>query len=63
ALQQDPRLGNMLHNLQGKTNPQGQITAGSIWRAWKNLEFGQKKIPSRLITFLAHRILKRVPSI
>ncbi|MCD4671964.1 MAG: hypothetical protein K8R77_04800, partial [Anaerolineaceae bacterium] len=49
AWHQDPRLQDMLGILQKKANPEGQFTAESMWRAWKNWEFGQKKIPSRWI--------------
>jgi hypothetical protein len=56
----DPRFKDMLAILLSKANPEGQFTAESVWMAWKKWEFGQKKIPSRWISFLAQRILKRV---
>ncbi len=56
---QDPRLQDMLQVLREKASPEGQFTPESVWMAWKDWEFGQKKVPSRWITFLAHRILKR----
>lgn len=55
----DPRLQDMMGILFMKANPEGQFTAESIWTVWKQWEFGQKKVPSQWITFLAHRILKR----
>ena len=55
----DSRLLDMLAILKEKANPEGQFTPESVWMAWKDWEFGQKKVPSRWITFLAHRILKR----
>jgi hypothetical protein len=62
ACHSDPRLHDMLNVLCEKANPEGQFTAESMWRAWKEWEFGQKKIPSRWITFLAHRVMLRTPS-
>lgn len=40
----------------------GKFTLESVWTAWKDWEFGQKKIPSRWLTLLAWRILRRVES-
>lgn len=54
-----PRMQDMLAILLSKSNPKGQFTAESMWRAWKEWEFANKKAPSRWITFLAHRIFKR----
>ena len=55
----DPRLQDMLGVLTNKANPEGKFTAESVWMYWKQWEFGQKKEPSRWITFLAQRIIKR----
>lgn len=57
---QDPRLLDMLGVLKAKADPEGRFTAESIWTAWKDWEFGQKKVPSRWITFLAWRIIQRI---
>jgi hypothetical protein len=59
-LRQDPRLENMLGILQGKADDQGRFTLESVWTAWKEWEFGQKKEPSRWLTLMAWRILKRL---
>jgi len=59
-LRTDRRLLDMLGILKGKADPQGRFTLESIWTAWKDWEFGQKKTPSRWLTFLAWRIIKRV---
>jgi len=59
-LKQDHRLGDMLGVLQGKVDDQGRFTAESIWSAWKDWEFGQKRAPSRWVTFLAWRIINRI---
>ncbi len=55
----DERFLDMLAILQNKADSQSRFTAESIWTAWKNWEFGQKKQPSRWLTFLAWRILNR----
>jgi hypothetical protein len=56
----DPRLLDMLERLKSKANDQGRFTIESVWTAWKDWEFGQKKQPSRWLTLLAWRILQRV---
>ena len=55
----DPRLQDMLAVLSQKADPQGRFAPESVWLAWKGWEFAQKGAPSRWVTFLAHRILKR----
>ncbi len=59
-LHNDARLGEMLDILQAKAGEKGRFTPDSIWTAWKDWEFGQKKQPSGWITFLVRRALKRV---
>lgn len=59
-LQDDPRLLDMVGVLKNKADPQGHFTIESVWTAWKDWEFGQKKVPSRWLTLLAWRILRRV---
>lgn len=58
-LRNDKRLLDMLNLLKNKADEQGRFTPESIWTAWSDWEFGQKKAPSRWITLLAWRILKR----
>lgn len=55
----DERFREMLEILGGKASPEQHFTAESVWKAWSEWDFGQKKTPSAWITFLAHRILKR----
>lgn len=43
-----------------KADPQGRFTLESVWTAWKDWEFGQKRTPSRWLTLPAWRILGRV---
>ena len=55
----DPRLLDMLGSLGARADPQGRFTVKSTWTAWKDWEFGQKRVPSRWLTLLAWRILAR----
>ncbi len=56
----DQRFHDMVHEIEDKTDADGLFTAESVWKAWKDWEFGQKKVPSKWITFLVYRILKRM---
>ena len=58
-LYKDPRLQEMLTILESKADTQRRFTAESIWKAWSDWDFGQKKEPSPYITLLAQRILER----
>jgi hypothetical protein len=58
-LKTDPRLHEMLELLKSKADEHGRFTLESIWTAWKDWEFGQKKTPSRWLTLLAWRIMGR----
>jgi hypothetical protein len=59
-LRDDPRLQDMLENLKSKAGDRGRFTPESVWATWKDWEFGQKKTPSRWLTFAAWRIIARV---
>lgn len=59
-LRKDKRLLGMLGVLRSKADAQGRFTVESVWTAWKDWEFGQKKEPSRWLTLLAWRIIGRV---
>ena len=59
-LRQDARLQEMAGLLAGKADAQGRFTPESIWTAWKGWDFGQKKEPSRWLTLVAQRALKRM---
>jgi hypothetical protein len=56
----DPRLHEMLAILESKADNKGRFTAGSVWKAWSDWDFGQKKEPSIYVTEIAKRILARV---
>jgi len=38
------------------------LLEGERWSAWEDWEFGQKRVPSRWLTFLAWRIIMRIQS-
>jgi hypothetical protein len=59
-LRTDPRLEEMAALLRSKADDEGRFALESVWTAWKDWEFGQKKVPSRWLTFLAWRILQRL---
>jgi hypothetical protein len=55
----DDRYREMIGVLRSKADQAGRYSAESVYLAWNAWEFGQKKIPSRWITFLALNILAR----
>ena len=59
-LRDDPRLLEMMHIMEEKADSEGRFTVESVWTAWKDWEFGQKKEPSRWLTLAAWRVMKRV---
>jgi hypothetical protein len=57
---EDSRLSEMVALVQSKAGEDGRFTSESVWRDWKDWDFGQKREPSMWTTLIAHRILKRV---
>jgi hypothetical protein len=57
-----PRLrkSEILNLLLSKQDDKGRFTPESIIKVWSDFDFGQKELPSRWITLLSLRILKRV---
>jgi prenyltransferase beta subunit len=57
-----PRLqkSEMIKLLLKKQDNAGRFTSESIHKTWSAFDFGQKETPSRWITFLVLRILKRI---
>ena len=55
----DKRFKQMLDTLKSKADGEGRYIPESIWTAWKDWDFGQKKVPSRGLTFFVQRILSR----
>ncbi len=59
-LKNDSRLKEMIDIVKTKSDDMGRFTPESIYTKLKGWEFAQKKEPSRWITFLIKRILKRL---
>jgi hypothetical protein len=58
----DKRFKDMLTVVETKADGNGWYVPESVWMAWKDWDFGQKKIPSRGLTFFVQQIIKRVNS-
>jgi hypothetical protein len=58
--QKDSRFKEMLNVVESKADEDGHYIPESIWTAWKDWDFSQKKVPSKGLTFFVQRILKRV---
>lgn len=56
----DDRLQEMVRLVVEKVDTNGCFTPESVWTAWKGWDFGQKREPSRWLTFLVCRMLGRV---
>jgi len=61
-LRNDSKMREMINILRSKANDEGKFIPESIWMAWRGWDFAQKKKPSRWLTFLVLRILKRIGS-
>jgi hypothetical protein len=59
-VREDPRFLEMAAIIDRKSDTQGRFTPESIWAAWKGWDFGQKKVPSPWLTFLVHRMRRRL---
>jgi len=59
-LRQDPRLQDMVRVMTEQVAADGRATPGSVWMAWKDWEFGQKKVPSRWVSLLVERVRQRM---
>jgi hypothetical protein len=59
----DQRFQEMINVVASKADADGRFIPESVWTAWKDWDFGQKKTPSRGLTFFVQRILKRVQTI
>lgn len=55
----DKRFLDMIKVIKSKADKDGKYTAESVYREFKDYEFGQKKTPSRWVTLVVDRILKR----
>jgi len=54
------RKSEMVNLLLSKQDEKGRFTPESIHKVWSNFDFGQKEKPSRWITLLALRVIKRI---
>lgn len=52
-------IKEMVEVVKSKAGLEGKYTPESVWRAWKDWDFGQKKKPSKWLTFLVLRTLRR----
>jgi hypothetical protein len=59
-LQHDARLLDMARLVSSKMDADGRFTLESVWTAWKEWEFGQKKEPSRWLSLIVWRVLSRI---
>lgn len=59
-LRDDDRLRDMILIVKNQMDARGCFTLESVWTAWKDWEFGQKKTPSRWLTLMAWRVILRV---
>ncbi len=58
----DKRFKELLGVVEAKADGEGRYTPESIWTAWKDWDFSQKKVPSRGMTLFVERIEKRIKS-
>jgi hypothetical protein len=56
----DPRLREMVEAITCQADEDGRYTASSMYRAWKDWSFADKKNPSPWLTLLVLRIQKRM---
>jgi hypothetical protein len=56
----DPRIEEMATIIKSKADAEGKYTPESQWTVWKGWDFAQKKEPSRWLTFLVLRALRRI---
>ena len=60
AVRDKPAVGQMVDLLMSKRDENGRFIPESIHLCWSDFDFGQKKNPSRWLTFLVYRILSRL---
>ncbi|MCK6539450.1 MAG: hypothetical protein L6Q26_05275 [Anaerolineales bacterium] len=60
SARKDKRFKQMLNVVESKAEADGRFTPESVWTAWKEWDFSQKKVPSQGLTLFVQRILKRV---
>lgn len=61
-LRKDKRLREMVAIVESKADDAKHFTPESIWQAWREWDFGQKREPSPWLTLIAQRMLMRMKS-
>jgi hypothetical protein len=56
----DPRFREMVEAITAQADDEGRYTASSMYRAWKDWSFADKKNPSPWLTFLVLRVVNRI---
>ena len=56
----EPAVLEMADIVRAKADAEGRYQPESIWMDWRGWDFGQKREPSRWLTFLVTRMLKRL---
>jgi len=56
----DPRFQEMVIGITDQADGEGRYTATSMYRAWTDWSFANKKTPSPWLTFIVLRILRRM---
>jgi len=56
----DSRMKDIIELLISQKSENGRFYAESIHKSWSDYDFGRKKFPSRWITLLVYRVIKRV---
>ena len=59
SARKDSRMSEMIDILISKQDKNGRFSAESIHKVWSTFDFGQKKSPSRWITLIVYRIVRR----
>ncbi len=62
-LRKDKRLCEMVALVESKADEAKRFTPESIWQAWREWDFGQKREPSAWLTLIASRMLTRMRSV
>lgn len=59
-VREDARFAELIKTIVHKADAHGRYTPESVWMAWKDWDFGQKRRPSPWMTFLVTRMVQRI---
>jgi hypothetical protein len=62
-IRDEPTMQELARIVRTKADMEGRYQPESIWMDWRDWDFGQKKEPSRWVTFLVTRMLNRFSNI